>query len=425
MLGRKQPEVLVVGAGPVGQFAALELASRGIAVEIVEEEFQSAGHSYALALHSETQRLFRDLGLLEAVRSEALQVGTVAFYDGVKRKAEVDLAAAGEPPYLAVVSQDVLERLLEKALERQHVKVHWNHRLARFTQSEGEVETVVDKLVKDSVGYAVTRTEWLVGKSIERPLPFVIGADGHHSLVRRQLGIPFDEVGPAQHFAVFEFTTDIDPGHEMRIALEPGATTLFWPLPGKRCRFSFEIEEPIAPQESRRKDRLIFQYRGLGYPAAKEEELSKLLAERAPWFEGSVGEVYWRTVVRFERRLAGRFGDGRLWLVGDAGHMAAPAGVQSMNVGFREAHELAVILERILRKNGSMNELGAYNQRRLEEWRHLLGLSESPAATAAADEWVRERSDRILGCLPASGEGLRALAAGLGLEVATPVAASG
>jgi 2-polyprenyl-6-methoxyphenol hydroxylase-like FAD-dependent oxidoreductase len=38
----------------------------------------------------------------------------------------------------------------------------------------------------------------------------VIGADGHRSLVRQQLELDFPEVGKAQHFSIFEFTTDFD-----------------------------------------------------------------------------------------------------------------------------------------------------------------------------------------------------------------------
>ncbi|HVS14828.1 MAG TPA: FAD-dependent monooxygenase [Thermoanaerobaculia bacterium] len=412
----KEPEVLVVGAGPVGQLAALELAERGIAVEIVEEEWRSAGHSYALALHSEAQRLLAELGLQEDVGANALQVPRLALYEGVDRRAEVELGAAGDPPYLAVISQHALERILEDALEERGVNVRWNHRLSRFLQEDDQVRAVVDKLTKESVGYAVSGTEWLVSKSKERPVAFVVGADGHHSLVRRQIGIPFEEVAPAQHFSVFELTTDADVGNEMRIAFGPAGTTIYWPLPERRCRFSFESAEPVSPATSRRKDRLVFQFRGRGYPALELEQLHELLAERAPWFDGTVENVHWSTVVRFERRIAGRFGQGRIWLVGDAGHMAGPAGIQSMNVGLREAHELAITLHRILGGDGSMDELEAYGHERLAEWRRLQGISGRLVPTNDTDPWVRDHCESLLSCLPASGEGLIALAQSLGLR---------
>ena len=49
MFGKTYPEVLVVGAGPVGLCAALALAKRQVRVAIVDKEWRSGAHSYALA----------------------------------------------------------------------------------------------------------------------------------------------------------------------------------------------------------------------------------------------------------------------------------------------------------------------------------------------------------------------------------------
>ena len=59
MFGKRQPEVLVVGAGPVGLYAALDLVRRDVSVSIVDEALRTARHAYALALHGEA------LGLLD------------------------------------------------------------------------------------------------------------------------------------------------------------------------------------------------------------------------------------------------------------------------------------------------------------------------------------------------------------------------
>jgi 2-polyprenyl-6-methoxyphenol hydroxylase-like FAD-dependent oxidoreductase len=59
--------VLVVGAGPTGLFAALGLSQAGLSVEVIDEEWRPAGHSYALALHPRSLRLLDELGLAEDV----------------------------------------------------------------------------------------------------------------------------------------------------------------------------------------------------------------------------------------------------------------------------------------------------------------------------------------------------------------------
>jgi 2-polyprenyl-6-methoxyphenol hydroxylase-like FAD-dependent oxidoreductase len=69
-------------------------------------------------------------------------------------------------------------------------------------------------------------------------------------------------------------------------------------------------------------------------------DLCALLAQRAPWYRRAVERVDWGRVVRFERRLARRFGESRVWLAGDAAHGTSPLGAQSMNAGLSEAHDL-------------------------------------------------------------------------------------
>lgn len=65
MFKKNLPEVLVVGAGPVGLCGALALARKGFRTEIIDQAEKRGGHSYALALHSQTLRLLEEFGLLE------------------------------------------------------------------------------------------------------------------------------------------------------------------------------------------------------------------------------------------------------------------------------------------------------------------------------------------------------------------------
>jgi 2-polyprenyl-6-methoxyphenol hydroxylase-like FAD-dependent oxidoreductase len=422
------PEVLIVGAGPVGQFTALSLARSGVKVRIVDRGIWPCAQSYALALDPQSLELFRAAGLLEQVLSNATPVHRMRFYEAMAHRATVEF----EPPHMAVVRQDRLESLLERALDESGVEIQWRHEVPQLIPGESDVEAKIDRFEKESRGYIVAHTEWVVAKSATMHVPFVVGADGYNSRVRRALKLGFTEVGPAQYFAVFEFETDANLGDEMRVVLGDRTTDVLWPLAGGWCRWSFELPDYHDRATEELKDGM--QAAGFDFPTERKKErmasyavagseeldegaLRSLIAERAPWFAGSIGELAWRSVVRFERRLAPAFGVGRMWLAGDSAHLTGPVGVQSMNTGLHEAASLADALHDVLRNGASMERLEAYGRQWTGVWRELHGLDAWLKPTAETETWIAERAPRLLACLPGHGEAIGALAGQLGLAV--------
>jgi 2-polyprenyl-6-methoxyphenol hydroxylase-like FAD-dependent oxidoreductase len=421
MFSRKKPEVLVVGAGPVGLFTALALTARNIPVQIVEKGWRTGMRSYALALHAESLRLFEPIGLFGPVLERSRRVRRIGLYEGSTRRAEMRVSEVGEDhSFLAILPQDALEELMVEELQRRGVKVTWNHEVGTLTQDQDGVDVTLHKLSQDSVGYSVQHTEWVVSKSSRARFPYVIGADGHASVVRRALDIDFPSVGPTSEFAVFEFLTDADLGDEMRLGLEERSTNVCWPLPGKACRFSFERTEENVDWDTREKDREVVQIDSALFPTLDEDRLRRLLGTRAPWFTGSVEGIRWRMKVRFEQRLASALGRGRAWLVGDAVHLTGPVGIQSMNVGFREALRLVDAIEHGLSGMAANEAFAGYEQDCLREWRQLLGQQELLQAQPDTPPWVAARLGRLVPCIPASGQGLGRLAAQMGLRTVVP-----
>jgi 2-polyprenyl-6-methoxyphenol hydroxylase-like FAD-dependent oxidoreductase len=409
------PEVLVAGAGPVGMYAALALAKQGVAVGIVDSALQPATHSYALALHPRSVHLLKAAGLYESVMAESYLVHRAGLYDQNGRRAEFTVGDGNSGSALAVLRQDVLEEYLEAALADVGVEVLWSHRLSRAVPGEDHVSATIEALEKESRGYAVAHTEWIVADSKDMRPRFIIGADGHSSWVRRTLRIGFPEVARPQYFAVFEFASDADLDHEMRIVFAGGTTNVVWPVAENQIRCGFELLSYPARRPGREKDRFAVQVDAGEYPILTEERLRTLLAERAPWFTGSVGEITWRIVVRFERRLAESFGRDRMWLAGDAAHLTGPAGVQSMNSGLAEASDLANIMSVALGGRGSGEGFAEYEQTYRGCWSRLLGLSGTMQGSATADPWVVEHAASLLPCLPGIGNEAADLARQLGL----------
>ena len=414
---RRQCEVLVVGAGPVGQLAALLLHDRGVDVEIIDEAWRSTGRSYAAAVHPRSLALLAHVGLADAVIDQAHRVEAVAFYDGKERRAHADIRELqAKYPLVAVLPQSSLEDLLEQQLRQRKVCIHWYHRAAGIAALHDRVHVEVDILDRASTGYAYARSTLEIKDSRTVRAQYVLGADGHRSLVRRALGIEYCSVGTTQTFDVFEFESDAALRAECSVVLDDQSSNVLWSLPDGRQRWSFEVEESAPEARERLKSRLSMQVPGEASPKHTADTLRGLVSRRAPWFDAELGDIAWAGEVQFEHRLAQSFGEGRVWLAGDSGHQTGPIGVQSMNVGLCEALELASRFEEVLRKGASPKVLDDYKLERLSEWRRLLGLQPAYRATEGASEWVRERLPRLLECLPASGPHLDQLVQQLGVS---------
>jgi 3-(3-hydroxy-phenyl)propionate hydroxylase len=413
MIFKRGTDVLVVGAGPVGLLAASTLAKEGVGVRIVDEEWRTGTHSYALALHPSTIRILEDLDIPGAGLERGRTVEAISFYEGAERHAEARLDGLPSERPVVVLPQSDLEELLEDALRERRVPVRWNHRLSAFESGDDRVVARLDRLEKSSSGYAVSGTEWSIEGSSTTAAKMLLGADGHRSSVRRILDIGFPVVRRPEVYAVFEIESRYAMPPELRVVLDEDVTSALWPLPGGRYRWSFQLREEDLQAPERAKGRLAVQVGMSAFPHVSREALEALLRERAPWFDVPVGEIRWSLLVRFEHRLAERLGSGRVWLAGDAAHVTGPVGMWSMNHGAREVVDLARRMAATLA--GGEADLETYENETRATWCGLLGLEGAPRAAEDADPWVAERADRILGCLPVSGEDLREAAGRLKL----------
>jgi 2-polyprenyl-6-methoxyphenol hydroxylase-like FAD-dependent oxidoreductase len=414
-------DALVVGAGPVGLLAALGLARAGLSVEIIDRAWRSTAQSYACGLHAGSVELLAGIGLEQPLLEAGVRIDTVAFYEGSERKAELNLnQSGGGHPFVLVVPQDRLEELLEDALRNLGIRVRWGHRLDDLRLGTEAVTASIEKLALTSVGYPFARSEEMVQSSTEVRASYVIGADGTESHVRQVLGIPMEKRGAPWTYEVIEFDCLNPILREVRINLSPGTADIYWPQQGTVCRWSLEVPSSgDAIQDHPLKERRSIVLLDDEPDAEAREQLARLLKSRAPWFESGIREIDWRTTAMFVPMISSSFGRDRCWLAGDAGHQANPVGMQSMNVGLREALDLSHRLSMILRQGGNPRTLEEYGASRRAEWHSLLGGGSAVTALPAAGAWAKAQRKRMLAWIPGSGPELGRYLGQLGLALAS------
>jgi 2-polyprenyl-6-methoxyphenol hydroxylase-like FAD-dependent oxidoreductase len=384
-------EVLVVGAGPVGLLTTLLLTQQGVKTRIIDAESRTTAQSYACALHPASLCPLESVGLVEEVIELGRKVETLSLYEGKTARAQLSLSdLPGRYPFVVVLEQAVLEALLEQQLRRAGVRVEWNHHLFDIKASENGVDASVEKTGSPGQKLSIPR--------VTIHADFVVGADGHNSILRRLLNIRLGRVGAPQVFGAYEIETTEPLDDVIKVVLSKSANAVFWPLAKERCRWTLQLASFRAAGEFPRKERNRLISERTRMESKGIHELQDFLARRVPWFPvRNIGEMNWTAIVQFQRQLALKFGQGRCWLAGDSAHQTSPLGMQSMNLGLLEGADLANKLKSILRDNVGLEVLQTYDRIHTAQWRHLLGLRVIPGFPDSLLSWTSRKVSAIFG----------------------------
>lgn len=169
-------EVIVVGGGIGGMAAALSLQAAGIGARVFEAAPQIAAMGLGIHLQPNAVRELTELGLAQALDSQAVAIEELAFYSkrGQRIWSEPRGRQAGYHwPQYAINRGTLQVILLEAARARLGAeRIHTGHRLVSFEQDETGVTA---HFVDSSTGAALPPVRG----------DLLVAADGIHSVVRR------------------------------------------------------------------------------------------------------------------------------------------------------------------------------------------------------------------------------------------------
>lgn len=356
-LHEQRVEVLVVGAGPAGLSLAIELGRRGIRCLVLEQNDRVGLNPRAKTTNVRTREHLRRWGIAQALRDASpmppdyptdivfatrmsgplLARFENAFNGGRARNDLYSEEAQWVPQY-------VLEEVLRRhAATLPTVELRFNTRLESFEQ--------------DAAGVLARAHDTASGAELEIASAYLVGADGARSSVRSALGIRMSgESAFAKNYnAIFRAPGLAElHGH--------GRAIMYWLL-------NPEVPCVMGPMAAR--DDLWF------FITARitDEEMAGLdpreLIQTAAGFRFEleiVGSDPWAA----HRLIADRYGEGRVFLAGDACHLHPPFGGYGMNMGVGEAVDLGWKMAATLRGWGGEALLASYETERRPVHRRVM-----------------------------------------------------
>ena len=350
--------VLVVGGGPVGLTAAMDLASRGI--EVVVAEIRRAGEPPSVKCNHVSARsmeVFRRLGIVRRVRDSGLPadfpndcayrtavVGRELTRIPIPSRADRYNATEGpdtgwptpEPPHR--INQIYLEPILFAcAQERSQIRILNRLQIERFDQSDDGVVAYGRDL--DS------------GDEVTIAADYLIGCDGGRSMVRKAIGAQLAGTDVVQRV---QSTYIHAPQLKDLIVQKPAWMTMS--LNPRRCGTTVAIDG---------KDKWLIH----NHLAPSETDFESVDRDWALRTILGVDDRFRYEVLSKEdwvgrRLVADRFRNRRAFICGDAAHLWIPYAGYGMNAGIADAVDLCWILAAVLQGWARPAMLDAYEAER-------------------------------------------------------------
>lgn len=371
-----EPEVVIVGAGPNGLMLACELSLAGVRSIVLERLREPSERPKANGLLGQVVRVMDHRGLHERLTSSAeppVPNSNYFMFGGLT----LNLGLLEHSPIynLPVTQQEMVRVLEERALELG-AEIRRGHELVDLAQDEGGVTLQI----VSSEGSHELRTR------------FVVGADGSHSATRKLAKIQFPgahhdrmTVRSAHADVPDEWLDNISgalhvPGH--------GPVLPFLPLRTEHGGFSFAPfpgQPPLITTTEWDQPELAeaMSLTELG------DSIQRVLGAEVPLEQpDGLGPHVLRRMKGGHTRLASRFADRRIFLIGDAAHVfGATGGGPGLNLGLQDAINLGWKLALVIHGHTPMEILDSFEvERRYAAERMVLNARTQSALIAPGSD---------------------------------------
>jgi len=332
--GQQWP-VAIVGAGPVGLCAAIDLALHGVKVTLLDEDDTVSPGSRAFCWAKRTLEILDRIGVADRVLQKGVtwNIGKVFHRDELLYSFNLLPELGHKMPAFVNLQQSYLEEyLVERAVELG-IDLRWRNRVIGARQD----------------GAGVTLRVETPDGAYDLCSNYVLAADGAHSSIRRMLGLSFEGKVYEDRFLIADVHMKADFPTERWFWFHPpfhsGQSALLHRQADDVWRVDLQLGVDADPEEERKPERVI-------------PRLKAMLGEDTPF------ELEWVSIYAFQCRRLKRFRHNRIIFVGDSAHQVSPFGARGGNGGIQDADNLVWKVALVLKAKASEDLLDSYDEER-------------------------------------------------------------
>nr|WP_057926166.1 FAD-dependent oxidoreductase [Burkholderia ambifaria] len=312
--------VIVVGAGPVGLSAAIDLAQQGVPVVLLDDDDTLSTGSRAICFAKRTLEIFDRLGCGERFVDKGVSwhVGKVFLQD--EQLYAFDLLPEeghARPAFINLQQYYVEGYLAERAFELPNLEIRWKHKVTGVAQSADHAALTVET----PEGIETLRAQ------------YVIAADGSRSPMRAAMGLESRGRTFKDRFLIADVKMKAEFPTERWFWFDPpfhrNQSVLLHRQPDNVWRIDFQLGWDADPVAEKQPERVIPRVRALLGPEVEFE-------------------LEWVSVYTFRCQRMDTFRHGRVLFAGDSAHGVSPFGARGANSGVQDADNLAWKLKLVL-----------------------------------------------------------------------------
>lgn len=306
-------DVVVIGGGPAGLVAAIALTEAGARTALIARRAPYSDNR-TTALLGGSVDLLRQLDVWPRIADKAAALQAMRLVDDTGRLIRApEVRFSSEEIGLEAFGYNIDNRTLTSALEARAAE------LAGLTRFDDEAEAVTP-------GEAGIVIRMAGGNSLSARL--AVGADGRHSLCRDAAGIAVTRRDLKQSALTFNISHSRLHKNISTEFHTPQGPCVFVPLPGNRC----SVVWVASPKEA---ERLM---------ALSDDGLSEATEKQSHSILGRIQIEPGRHLFPLAIERPAKFACDRIVLIGEAAHVVPPIGAQGLNMGLRDAADIADIV---------------------------------------------------------------------------------